>query len=223
MEASDRLEMTEVEQVSIPTGEVEVQGTLAVPRLAMGMILIAHGSCSSRHSARNRHVARNLQAEGFGTLLMNLLSQREEASEQQSRRLRFDVELLAERVTGCADWLAQRPGTAGLQQGVFGSSTGAAAALIAAARQPDTVAAVVSRGGRPDLAMDYLDEVQAPTLLIVGGYDFSVIEMNKRALERIPAEKKLELVPGASHLFEEPDKLDEVARLSIDWFRRWMA
>jgi dienelactone hydrolase len=184
-------------------------------------VLFAHGSGSSRHSPRNRYVAGVLRAAGLATLLMDLLTPEEEAEDRHTARLRFDIGLLAERLVGATDWLAQQPQTAGWPVGYFGASTGAGAALVAAAQRPDVVGAVVSRGGRPDLAGGALARVEAPTLLIVGGRDEPVIGLNRQALGRLgAAEKKLVIVSGATHLFEEPGALEEVARLASGWFTR---
>jgi pimeloyl-ACP methyl ester carboxylesterase len=202
----------------IPTGEVTVQGDLVVPHDATGVVLFAHGSGSGRHSRRNRFVAEGLNAGGLATLLIDLLSEDEERIDATTRHLRFDIELLAGRLTGPIEWLGSQPETEGLPIGLFGASTGAGAALVAAARKPDEVGAVVSRGGRPDLAGDALGEVRAPTLLIVGGRDTTVIELNEQARRRLPAGTRLAIVPGATHLFEEPGALDQVVTLARDWF-----
>jgi len=182
-------------------------------------VAFAHGSGSSRLSPRNRYVAGVLQAGGLATLLFDLLTEAEERIDVQTRHLRFDIELLAERLAGATDWLLRQDEVAGLALGYFGASTGAAAALMAAACRQEEVGAVVSRGGRPDLAGPLLPQVRAPTLLLVGGLDHVVIEMNQEALARLTCEKKLEIVEGATHLFEEPGTLEEVARLATDWFR----
>jgi dienelactone hydrolase len=198
-----------------------LEGDLALPPDARGVVLFAHGSGSSRHSPRNRYVAEQLQAAGLATLLVDLLTAEEEIAEARTRHLRFDIGLLSGRLLGAADWLGARPETRGLAVGYFGASTGAAAALVAAAERADVVGAVVSRGGRPDLAGDALPRVLAPTLLIVGGADVPVIGLNRQALERLgAAEKDLVIVPGASHLFEGPGALEEVARLAAGWFSR---
>lgn len=194
---------------------------LAVPAGARGVVPFAHGSGSSRHSPRNRFVARALQSAGLGTLLMDLLTPPEEAEDAYTRHIRFDIGLLAGRLVRAAEWLAERRETRGLPIGCFGASTGAGAALVAAAGRPDLVAAVVSRGGRPDLAGDALAGVRAPTLLVVGGDDVPVIELNRQAFDRLTAaEKQMVIVPGASHLFEEPGTLEEVARLAAAWFEQ---
>jgi dienelactone hydrolase len=208
--------------VSIPIGPAALEGSLAVPPRARGVVLFAHGSGSSRHSPRNRFVAGALQEGGLATLLMDLLTTDEEAVDLQTRQLRFDIELLAERLVGATDWLAREPTTRGLKVGYFGASTGGGAALVAAADRADSVGAVVSRGGRPDLAGPSLPLVTAPTLLIVGGRDEVVIDLNRRAMAQLRAEKRLEVVPGATHLFEEPGALDEVARLAREWFQRYL-
>jgi len=204
--------------VRIPTGEVAVQGDLVVPPGATGIVLFAHGSGSGRHSRRNRFVAEGLNAGGLGTLLIDLLTEDEERIDATTRHLRFDIGLLADRLTGPVEWLSTEAATEGLPIGLFGASTGAGAALVAAARKPEAVGAVVSRGGRPDLAGDALGDVQAPTLLIVGGRDTAVIELNEGARRRLPAGTRLEIVPGATHLFEEPGALDQVVTLARDWF-----
>ena len=209
--------------VEVPAGPVELAGNLCVPEEAGGVVLFAHGSGSGRHSPRNRHVARVLGEAGLATLLIDLLTPDEEEVDRESGHLRFDVGLLARRLAGATHWLRQNPDTRDLPVGYFGASTGAGAALIAAAEQPREVGAVVSRGGRPDLAEDTLPLVEAPTLLIVGSDDEPVIRMNEKALGRLRAEKRLEIVPGAGHLFEEPGTLEEVARLAAGWFTRHLA
>jgi dienelactone hydrolase len=210
--------------VRVAAAGVELEGTLAVPEGARGVVLFAHGSGSSRHSPRNRYVAGVLQEVGLATLLIDLLTAPEEAVDARTRHLRFDIEMLADRLAGATDWLAGNPETRGLKVGYFGASTGGGAALVAAARRPGAVGAVVSRGGRPDLAGDALAVVRAPTLLIVGNNDTPVIGMNEDAMARMrDAEVKLELVPGATHLFEEPGTLEEAARLARDWFLRHLA
>jgi len=181
-------------------------------------VLFAHGSGSGRHSPRNRYVAQELRQAGLATLLIDLLTPEEEEIDLRTRHLRFDIGLLAVRLTGATDWLKREPDTRNLRVGYFGASTGAGAALVAAAERPEEVGAIVSRGGRPDLAGDALPRVRAPTLLIVGGNDASVIEMNREATERLRVEKELKIVSGATHLFEEPGALEKVARLASDWF-----
>jgi dienelactone hydrolase len=210
--------------VRVRAGSVELDGALAIPQNAPGVVVFAHGSGSGRLSPRNRFVARTLREAGLGTLLIDLLTADEEAVDVRTAALRFDIGLLAERVVGATDWLAGVEATAVLPVGYFGASTGAGAALVAAARRPERVAAVVSRGGRPDLAADDLPKVQSPTLLIVGGADGPVIGLNRQALDRLGSrEKGLHIVPGATHLFEEPGALEEVARLAADWFDRHLA
>jgi len=206
--------------VAVPVDGLDLEGTLSVPREATGVVLFAHGSGSSRHSPRNRFVAAELQQAGLGTLLIDLLSAEEERVDARTGELRFDIGLLARRVVAATDWLAKQAAATGLPIGCFGASTGAAAALVAAAERPDVVAAVVSRGGRPDLAGDALGRVRAPTLLIVGGNDEVVLDLNRQAQATLRAETKLEIVPGATHLFPEPGKLERVAELARDWFTR---
>jgi putative phosphoribosyl transferase len=205
--------------VTVPVGDAVLEGDLVLPDEPAGVVLFAHGSGSGRHSPRNRLVASTLNEAGIGTLLVDLLTRREEDVDRLTGHLRFDIDLLARRVTAAVDWL--RDGAAGaLRIGIFGASTGAAAALVAAAARPDDVAAVVSRGGRPDLAGPALPSVRAPTLLIVGGADVQVLELNQGALGLLRTERQLVIVPGASHLFEEPGALEEVARHAADWFSR---
>jgi dienelactone hydrolase len=207
--------------VYVDAGEVTLEGDLVIPAGADGVVLFAHGSGSSRHSSRNRFVARVLQGAGLATLLIDLLTAEEEAEDVYSARLRFNIDMLARRLVGATDWLRARGDPAGLPIGYFGASTGAGAALVAAAARPEEASAVVSRGGRPDLAGAALQRVRAPTLLIVGGADAPVIGLNQRALATLgAAEKQLVIVPGATHLFEEPGTLEEVARLAADWFGR---
>lgn len=204
--------------VQIPVEQVILQGNLMIPDEAKGVVLFAHGSGSSRFSPRNRLVAQTLNAGGLGTLLVDLLTSQEEMLDQQTRHLRFDIGLLAKRLVTITDWLRRQPQTRDLTIGYFGASTGAAAALIAAAERPDEAQAVVSRGGRPDLAGPALAQVNAPTLLIVGGNDKSVITLNLQALEALQGEKEIEIIPGATHLFEEPEALEKVAHLAQRWF-----
>ncbi len=206
--------------VSIPVNGARLQGNLNVPPGARGLVLFAHGSGSSRHSPRNRYVAGVLREGGLATLLMDLLTPDEEAIDLRTRELRFDIDLLAERLVAATDWLRANPDTRDLKLGYFGASTGAGAALVAAARRPDEIGAVVSRGGRPDLASSALSAVRAPTLLIVGGDDLHVIEMNRQALSALRFEKQLEIIPGATHLFEEPGTLEQVAHSARAWFER---
>jgi len=213
-----------VEQpVRVQVGPVTLDGDLATPATAQGAVLFAHGSGSGRYSPRNRQVASTLGHAGFATLLLDLLTPEEEAADRASGRFRFDVELLAGRLLAAGDWLATDQRTTGLPVGLFGASTGAGAALLAAAERPEAVAAVVSRGGRPDLAGAALGRVTAPTLLLVGALDPQVLELNRAALGRLRAEASLEVVPGASHLFEEPGTLERVAELAVGWFTRWLA
>ena len=208
-------------EVSIDLEGATLEGTLVLPKGADGLVLFAHGSGSSRHSPRNRYVAQVLQAHGIATLLFDLLTRREESIDQYSGELRFDIPFLAKRLIGATKWILKSPDTKDLKVGYFGASTGAGAALVAAAELPDVVSAVVSRGGRPDLAEAALESVQAPTLLIVGGDDEPVIGMNREALAKLKcSDKKLVIVPGATHLFEEPGTLEEVARVAAEWFSR---
>src|SRR5829696_2132271 len=206
--------------VRVSAGPVELEGNLGMPQGARGVVLFAHGSGSGRYSPRNRYVARVLREAGLATLLIDLLTAEEEEVDLRTRHLRFDIGLLAERLVGATGWLRNEPDTRNLKIGYFGASTGAGAVLVAAAERPDEVGAIVSRGGRPDLAGDALPLVKAPTLLIVGGNDEPVIGMNEEALARMRAVKRLQIVPGASHLFEEPGALEEVARLATVWFAR---
>jgi putative phosphoribosyl transferase len=201
---------------------VTLEGNLAIPSGARGIVLFAHGSGSSRHSPRNRYVAGVLNKAGIATFLFDLLTAEEEREDMVTARLRFDIPLLAERVAAATDWVANDSRTRGLRIGYFGASTGAAAALVAAARRGD-IAAIVSRGGRPDLAGDALPKVTAPTLLIVGGRDAVVIELNESAKKEMRAEAELKIIPGATHLFEEPGALEQVARFAADWFTRHVA
>jgi putative phosphoribosyl transferase len=208
----------EVEVSVGQAGRVRLAGHLAALPGASGIVLFAHGSGSSRFSPRNVYVADVLENAGLATLLMDLLTPAEEREDERTARLRFDIALLGERLIGAVDWLATNGETAGLPVALFGASTGAAAALIAAAARPERVAAVVSRGGRPDLAGRVLVEVHAPTLLIVGGADTQVVELNQQALAQLTCEKQLVLVPGATHLFEEAGALEQVAQLAARWF-----
>jgi putative phosphoribosyl transferase len=204
--------------VQVTIGPIGLEGNVSIPADARGMVLFAHGSGSSRHSPRNRFVASVLQNGGLATLLIDLLTADEERIDARTAHLRFDIEMLAGRLSGTAAWLKQQPDMGGLRIGCFGASTGGAAALLTAAQHPDLVEAVVSRGGRPDLAGPALPRVKAPTLLIVGGEDTPVIGMNEEAFAQLRCEKRLEIVPGATHLFEEPGALEQVARLARDWF-----
>ena len=208
-------------RVTVPAGKVSLEGELAVPKGAQGVVLFAHGSGSSRHSPRNRFVAAALREGNLGTLLFDLLTADEEVIDLQTTHLRFDVALLAERLVHAIDWMSRREPK--LPIGLFGASTGAGAALLAAAQRPERVAAVVSRGGRPDLAGPALRQVQAPTLLIVGGRDKQVIELNRLALAQLRGKTTMEIVPRATHLFEEPGALEEVGRLAREWFGAHLA
>ncbi len=212
----------EERMVRIAAGLVLIEGNLSLPEGAGGIVLFAHGSGSSRFSPRNRYVAQLLNQARLATLLVDLLSPEEEAVDLRTAQLRFNIGLLAERLVAVTDWLVQQPDTRPLGIGYFGASTGAAAALVAAAERPKIVRAVVSRGGRPDLAGPALAHVEAPTLLIIGGSDPLVIELNRAALAQLRCEKRLVIVPGATHLFEEPGTLDEVARLARQWFERYL-
>jgi putative phosphoribosyl transferase len=206
--------------VQILLGQADLVGDLVVPEQATGLVLFAHGSGSSRLSPRNRYVAGILNGAGLATLLVDLLTTQEEHIDLQTREFRFNIGLLAERLIGLTEWQSAYPDLSALSLGYFGASTGSAAALIAAAARPQRVRAVVSRGGRPDLAASSLPRVQSPTLLIVGGDDAPVIELNQQAFEALQCDKKLDIVPGATHLFEEPGTLETVARLAADWYRR---
>ena len=213
----------ETRPVSIPAEGVTLQGDLTVPAGARGIIIFAHGSGSSRLSPRNRMVARHLQEAGFGTLLFDLLTRDEESLDNVTRALRFDIGFLAERLAAATEWLGSLGVARDLPLGYFGASTGAAAALVAAARHPGVIGAVVSRGGRPDLAGGALTAVATPTLLIVGGEDRTVLELNRKALALLRGEaRELVVVPGATHLFEEPGALEQVAELAAQWFARYL-
>jgi len=199
---------------------VTLDGELTIPAGATGIVLFAHGSGSSRHSPRNQFVARAIREAGIATLLFDLLTQEEEAEDDRTGRLRFDIGLLARRLVAATQWIARQQETQKLGIGYFGASTGGAAALVAAAEIGPAIDAVVSRGGRPDLACEALESVQSPTLLIVGERDETVLELNRGAFDRLSCEKKLKLIPRATHLFEEPGALEQVARLAADWFSR---
>lgn len=205
-------------EVAIPAGSVSLAGTLALPREPRGVVLFAHGSGSGRHSPRNQYVARVLQRRGLATLLFDLLTGEEEAVDARTAQLRFDIGLLAGRLVAATDWAAADGRTSGLRLGYFGASTGGAAALVAAAERPERAVSIVSRGGRPDLAATALPRVQAPTLLIVGGNDPTVLELNRKAYEQMRCERRIEIVPEATHLFEEPGALEAVAELAAAWF-----
>ena len=215
------LELSEQRTVRVPMGRQALEGDLIVPAHARGIVLFAHGSGSSRFSARNKHVAAILQERGFATLLLDLLTPNEEELDRRTGEYRFDIGRLAQRLVEAAAWLEADDATGSLTLSMFGASTGGGAALVAAAEIPDRVAAVVSRGGRPDLAGDALERVLAPTLLIVGGNDDVVLELNRAALARLRAPARLEVIPGATHLFEEPGTLDEVARHAAAWFEMY--
>jgi dienelactone hydrolase len=193
-----------------------------VPEGARGIVLFAHGSGSGRHSPRNQAVARTLREGGLGTLLFDLLTPEEEVIDRRNAKLRFDIGLLATRLGEAAEWLERQPSLRDLKVGYFGSSTGGAAALVAAAERPERCGAVVSRGGRPDLAGPALPSVRAPTLLVVGGHDEPVLDLNRQALAQLRCEKRLEVVPGATHLFEEPGTLEKVSALATDWFQKFL-
>jgi pimeloyl-ACP methyl ester carboxylesterase len=213
--SKDEEEMTEVQ---ILAGRAVLSGNLTIPEKAIALVLFAHGSGSSRHSPRNRFVARTLNGASLGTLLFDLLTPEEEARDIHTREHRFNISLLADRLVHATGWARQQEETRDLHIGYFGSSTGGAAALVAASELPEDIGAVVSRGGRPDLAGDALPKVQAPTLLIVGGNDDVVIELNEMARDQMRGEVKLEIIPDATHLFEEPGALEQVAKLASDWF-----
>lgn len=208
--------------VSIPVDQENLKGILTIPHEATGIVLFAHGSGSGRLSPRNQFVAKSLQQAGLATLLMDLLTEEEDAIDQKTREFRFDIELLTERLVGCTGWLVTQAITKALPVGYFGASTGAAAALMAASELGEKISAVVSRGGRVDLAEDALEFVKAPTLFIVGGNDVGIIELNQKALVPLNVEKKLEIVEGATHLFEEPGALEQVASLSSKWFVKYL-
>lgn len=208
--------------VRIPVESIFLDGDLHVPRPCSGLVIFAHGSGSGRFSPRNRRVAASLESAGFATLLLDLLTREEEAVDMRTREFRFDIDRLGRRVVAAADWAHAQPELRRLSIGFFGASTGAAAALIAAAERPDITGAVVSRGGRPDLASDALRLVRAPTLLIVGGHDEQVIDLNEEARRQMQTIVRIEIVPGASHLFEEPGTLDQVQNLAADWFREYL-
>jgi len=215
-----RISPTSARDVSVEAGGSTLEGHLAAPSDARGIVVFAHGSGSSRFSPRNQYVAGMLNEGGLATLLFDLLTAEEQVIDERTRALRFDIGLLARRLTDVVDWLSSQPETEALRIGLFGASTGAAAALICATERPERVAAVVSRGGRPDLAMADLHRVKAPTLLVVGGLDTPVIRMNRDAAARLEVEHRVEIVSGATHLFEEPGTLEVVARLAREWFKR---
>jgi dienelactone hydrolase len=212
--------ITSLRAVQVPDGSAMLNADLRLPADPFGLVIFAHGSGSSRLSSRNRQVAEALDEAGLATVLLDLLTPEEDSVDQFTREFRFDIPRLGRRMIAAVDWAAEQAELRALPLGFFGASTGAAAALIAAAERPHRSRAVVSRGGRPDLAEDALARVQAPTLLIVGGHDEPVIELNRLAKGQMHAETRLEIVPGATHLFEEPGALEEVSRLAIGWFRQ---
>lgn len=207
-------------EIAIPIGDIKLAGSLALPEAPLGLVMFAHGSGSSRFSPRNRHVAEMLRDRGLATLLFDLLTEEEAQIDAVDTTLHFDVGMLAERLIAATDSVVERGRTLGLPIGYFGGGTGAAAALIAAARRPERIAAIVSRGGRPDLASASLSAVRAPTLFIVGGDDIGVVELNRAAAKRMVVPHTIEIIPGVEHLFEEPGALDAVGRLAADWFVR---
>ncbi|WP_373181793.1 dienelactone hydrolase family protein [Halomonas campaniensis] len=209
--------------VEVSTAGVLLEGDLLLPESAAGIVVFAHGSGSSRFSVRNRRVALHFAQQGLATLLFDLLTAEESLIDEQTRALRFDIPLIGSRMTGAVDWVAEQPLTRGLPIGLFGASTGAAAALVAAARRPERVGVVVSRGGRPDLADESLPAVRAPTLLLVGGRDGQVIALNEAAMARMSCACELLTVPGATHLFEEPGTLETVEAKAARWFLRHLA
>ena len=217
MSQATKSAIAQAKDVHIRSGDVQLEGELSIPAGAQGVAIFAHGSGRSRHSPRNQFVARTIRAAGVGTLLFDLLTKDEEAVDSYTAQLRFDIGLLATRLIDATYWIK---GELDLRVGYFGSSTGGGAALVAAAQLGDMVGAVVSRGGRPDLAGDALPRVESPTLLIVGGLDYPVIEMNEAALAHLRCEKELKIVPGATHLFEEPGTLEQVANLAAEWFQQ---
>jgi putative phosphoribosyl transferase len=210
------------EGIAIKIGDATVEGNLTMPHNARGIVVFAHGSGSSRFSPRNQFVSKEFNKARIGTLLFDLLTRKEEEKDIVTAEYRFNINLLAKRLVAASEWLKKTPKINQLSFGYFGASTGAAAAIIAAAKLSKDVKTVVSRGGRPDLAADYLPQVKAPTLLLVGGLDVEVIELNKQAMDQMSAPKKLIIIPGATHLFEEPGKLEEVAKISTDWFIRYL-
>lgn len=210
------------ETVRIQMDSIILEGDLEVPEGAEGLVIFAHGSGSSRHSIRNKTVAKMLRQNKMATLLFDLLTPEEEEIDNVTAHLRFDIDLLSERLIGTTDWVLQNPATKNLNIGYFGASTGAAAALSAASKRSDKIGAVVSRGGRPDLAEQALPSVKAPTLLIVGGKDYQVIDMNREALKILNCKKELQIIPGATHLFEEQGALEEVAKIAGNWFVEYL-
>jgi dienelactone hydrolase len=218
-----KMELAVSQDVRIPTGNVKLEGDLKIPKGATGLVLFAHGSGSSRHSPRNQYVAGVLQEAGIGTLLFDLLTREEEQEDMYTGHLRFNIDFLAERLIDATSWVGSQKETKDLRVGYFGSSTGAAAALVAAAELGEKVAVVVSRGGRPDLAEASLPQVKAASLLIVGARDEPVVVMNWDAYEQLRCDKKVEIVGGATHLFEEPGALEQVAHLAAEWFKHYFA
>jgi putative phosphoribosyl transferase len=214
--------MTQQSEIKIPIGDLTVEGNLTFPKNSQGIVVFAHGSGSSRFSPRNQYVARYFNKQKIGTLLFDLLTPHEEEIDLATAEYRFNIDLLAQRLVGATEWLSTESATKNFKFGYFGASTGAAAALIAAAKLPDAVSAVVSRGGRPDLAGNYLAQVKAPTLLLVGGWDTEVIELNRIAQSQMTNFNKLEIIPDATHLFEELGKLEKVAKLSSQWFKSYL-
>jgi predicted alpha/beta-hydrolase family hydrolase len=208
--------------IKIPVGNAKVEGNLFLPSGTHGVVVFAHGSGSSRYSPRNQYIAQEFNKAQLGTLLFDLLTQDEEQEDEFTAQYRFDIPLLAGRLVGVTKWLRNHSQTRPLSLGYFGASTGAAAALIAAAKMPHEVEAVVSRGGRPDLVGEYLADVKAPTLLVVGGLDVEVIDLNRQAMRQMTNKNRLVIVEGATHLFEEPGKLEEVARVAMEWFSRYL-
>jgi dienelactone hydrolase len=217
MPATTQLNIHE-QLVRIPCGRVSLEGMLSIPSDPTGIVLFAHGSGSSRHSPRNRAIAAELQSASHATLLMDLLTLDEEHVDNATSEFRFDIAMLAQRLICAADWLRARPDTSHLPIGCFGASTGAAAALIAAAMRPELVGAVVSRGGRPDLAKDFLPQVRCPTLMVVGSHDTQILTVNQSIMQQMRCPVRLEIILGATHLFSEPGALEQVSRLARDWF-----
>jgi len=213
---------TQTTTIQLPVQQITLEGELAIPDGARAIVVFAHGSGSSRHSPRNQFVAEELRNSGLATFLLDLLTPEEDIADQRTRALRFNIPMLGQRVGQVVHALIEQPATQNLHIGLFGASTGAAAALVAAAQHPAKVGSVVSRGGRPDLAADALPKVQAPTLLIVGGRDLTVLELNRHAIGRLNCTTQLETVPGATHLFEEPGALGQVAQLAADWFNQYL-
>jgi putative phosphoribosyl transferase len=220
----DKTQGSSSKTYTVPVEEgISLEGNLNIPDNPRGVVLFVHGSGSSRFSPRNQFVARQLESAGLATFLIDLLTAREEEEDRYTGHLRFDIPLLSRRVVAATDWLLSQPATRNLKIGYFGASTGAAAALVAAAERPLAVGAVVSRGGRPDLAGSALSAVRAPTLLIVGSKDTQVIELNRMAFSLLRTEKRMEIIPGATHLFEEPGTLEKVAELAREWFTRYLS